>query len=286
MRALEAAEAGQLEALRSQMRATWMLARREPLQMLLEAESADRIGRLLYFNRHLAEARGQHIERWQAEGRKLAEQTKALDAALARLRFERDALRERSAELDASRRQRSATLTALESQIERRKDNAEELRATRAELSALLDRLVSAAQPKVGLNFKDARGRLPWPAAPRLLQTFGRPRPPGNLPAQGVLISADLGTPIRAVAAGEVVFADWLRGFGLLAVVDHGNGYMSLYGQLESLIRKVGDSVEAGEQLATAGRSGGSARSGVWFEVRNQGEPEDPVAWCVPRATG
>ncbi len=286
MRALEAAEAGQLEALRSQMRATWMLARREPLQMLLEAESADRIGRLLYFNRHLAEARGQHIERWQAEGRKLAEQTKALDAALARLRSERDALRERSAELDASRRQRSATLTALESQIERRKDNAEELRATRAELSALLDRLVSAAQPKVGLNFKDARGRLPWPAAPRLLQTFGRPRPPGNLPAQGVLISADLGTPIRAVAAGEVVFADWLRGFGLLAVVDHGNGYMSLYGQLESLIRKVGDSVEAGEQLATAGRSGGSARSGVWFEVRNQGEPEDPVAWCVPRATG
>ncbi|MEE2890800.1 MAG: peptidoglycan DD-metalloendopeptidase family protein [Pseudomonadota bacterium] len=286
MRALEAAEAGQLEALRSQMRATWMLARREPLQMLLEAESADRIGRLLYFNRHLAEARGQHIERWQAEGRKLAEQTKALDAALARLRSERDALRERSAELDASRRQRSATLTALESQIERRKDNAEELRATRAELSALLDRLVSAAQPKVGLNFKDARGRLPWPAAPRLLQTFGRPRPPGNLPAQGVLISADPGTPIRAVAAGEVVFADWLRGFGLLAVVDHGNGYMSLYGQLESLIRKVGDSVEAGEQLATAGRSGGSARSGVWFEVRNQGEPEDPVAWCVPRATG
>ena len=286
MRALEAAEAGQLEALRSQMRATWMLARREPLQMLLEAESADRIGRLLYFNRHLAEARGQHIERWQAEGRKLAEQTKALDAALARLRSERDALRERSAELDASRRQRSATLTALESQIERRKDNAEELRATRAELSALLDRLVSAAQPKVGLTLKDARGRLPWPAAPRLLQTFGRPRPPGNLPAQGVLISADPGTPIRAVAAGEVVFADWLRGFGLLAVVDHGNGYMSLYGQLESLIRKVGDSVEAGEQLATAGRSGGSARSGVWFEVRNQGEPEDPVAWCVPRATG
>ncbi len=286
MRALEAAEAGQLEALRSQMRATWMLARREPLQMLLEAESADRIGRLLYFNRHLAEARGQHIERWQEEGRKLAEQTKALDAALARVRTERDALRERSAALDASRRQRSATLTALESQIERRKDNAEELRATRAELSALLDRLVSEAQPKVGPNFKDARGRLPWPAAPRLLQTFGRPRPPGNLPAQGVLISADLGTPIRAVAAGEVVFADWLRGFGLLAVVDHGNGYMSLYGQLESLIRKVGDSVEAGEQLATAGRSGGSARSGVWFEVRNQGEPEDPVAWCVPRATG
>ena len=285
MRALEAAEAGQLEALRSQMRATWMLARREPLQMLLEAESADRIGRLLYFNRHLAEARGQHIERWQAEGRKLAEQTKALDAALARLRSERDALRERSAELDASRRQRSATLTALESQIERRKDNAEELRATRAELSALLDRLVSAAQPKVGLNFKDARGRLPWPAAPRLLQTFGRPRPPGNLPAQGVLISADLGTPIRAVAAGEVVFADWLRGFGLLAVVDHGNGYMSLYGQLESLIRKVGDSVEA----ASSSPPQDARRQRpqwVWFEVRNQGEPEDPVAWCVPRATG
>ena len=82
-----------------------------------------------------------------------------------------------------------------------------------------------------------------------------------------------------------MVFADWLRGFGLLAVVDHGNGYMSLYGQLESLTRQVGDRVEAGEPLAKPDARA-AARAAVWFEVRNQGEPEDPVAWCVPRGTG
>ena len=286
MRALETARDEQLDALRTQMRATWMLARREPLQMLLEAESPDRVGRLIYFNRHLAEAREEQIERWQAEGRLLATQASNLEAALTRLEAERDALSQRSSELEAGRRQRGTTLANLEARIRDREDNAEELRATRAELGALLDRLMSEVQRTAGPAFKDARGQLPWPAAPRLLQTFGRPRPPGNLPAQGVLIGADSGTPIQAVAAGEVVFADWLRGFGLLAVVDHGDGYMSLYGQLESLIRKVGDRVEAGEQLATAGSSGGSARSGVWFEVRNQGKPEDPVNWCKPRGTG
>lgn len=282
--ALEQAEADQAEALRTQLRSAWLLSRRSPLQMLLEAESPDRVGRLLWFSRHTSDARGELLAGWRRARSDLAERETALAGALVELEADRDALRARAARLAATRDERSALLADLERRIAARRDNVVELRATRAELTALLERLIADAGTLTGTAFEAARGRLPWPAEPRILQSFGRPRPPGDLPADGVLLAAEPGTPVRAVADGEVVFADWMRGFGLLAVVDHGGGYMSLYGQLESLTRRVGDRLEAGEQLATAGRSGGNARSGVWFEVRNQGRPEDPVAWCAPRA--
>lgn len=283
IRDLQAAEAAQAEALRTQLRATWILSRRSPLQMLLEAETPDRVGRLLWFARHTSEARAELVGEWQRARGELEDSAEALASALARLEADRDELSARAARLAAIRRERGTTLAALERRIAARRDNVTELRATRAELEALLEELVSQAASPTGATFEAARGRLPWPAPPRILQAFGRPRPPGGLPADGVFIAAEAGTPIRAVAGGEIVFADWLRGFGLLAVVDHGGGYMSLYGQLESLTHQLGDRVEAGEQLATAGRSGGSARSGLWFEVRSQGTPEDPVAWCGPR---
>ncbi|MEE4301399.1 MAG: peptidoglycan DD-metalloendopeptidase family protein [Pseudomonadales bacterium] len=285
IRDLEAAEAEQAQALRAQLRAAWILSRRSPLQMLLEAETPDRVGRLLWFSRHTSEARAELVGNWQRARGELEVRAGELADALARLEADRDALRERAAELVATRRERGAMLADLERRIAARRDNVAELRATRAELEALLQRLVSEAGTLTGAAFEAARGSLPWPAPPRILQAFGRPRPPGGLPADGVFIAAEAGAPVRAVASGEVVFAEWLRGFGLLAVVDHGGGYMSLYGQLESLTHQVGDRVEAGEQLATAGRSGGSARSGLWFEVRNQGTPEDPVAWCAPRTS-
>lgn len=283
---LEAAEADQAEALRTQLRSAWLLSRRSPLQMLLEAETPDRVGRLLWFNRHTSEARSDLVASWRRSRNELADRAAALASALAGLEAERDELRTRVARLEATRRERGALLADLERRITARRDNVVELRATRAELEALLKRLVAEAGNLTGAAFEGARGKLPWPAPPRILQSFGRPRPPGGLPADGVLIAADPGTPVRAVAGGEVVFADWMRGFGLLAVVDHGGGYMSLYGQLEALTRQLGDRLEAGEQLATAGRSGGNARSGVWFEVRSQGRPQDPVAWCAPRGAG
>ena len=277
------AEATQTDALRTQVRAAWLLSRRTPLQTLLEAEAPDRVGRLLWFHGRTAEARTALVDSWQRTRTDLDARRATLAAALVDLEAERDALRGRAERLDAARAERGTLLAGLERRIRDRRDNVAELRRTRAELEALLERLVAAAGTLDGSAFEASRGGLPWPASPRILQSFGAPRPPGGLPADGVLIAADPGTPVHAIAAGDVVFAEWMRGFGLLAVVDHGGGYMSLYGQLESLTRRVGDRLEAGEQLATAGRSGGSARAGVWFEVRSQGRPEDPVAWCLPR---
>jgi septal ring factor EnvC (AmiA/AmiB activator) len=119
---------------------------------------------------------------------------------------------------------------------------------------------------------------LPLDLAP--VVRFGQPRPPAGLRAQGLVFHADEGAPVRAVARGRVVYADWLRGFGLLLILDHGDGYMSLYGHNRSTDRRVGETVEAGEVIAAVGESGGQERPTLYFEIRHQGRPADPLLWC------
>ncbi|MFZ8891059.1 MAG: murein hydrolase activator EnvC family protein, partial [Pseudomonadales bacterium] len=127
-------------------------------------------------------------------------------------------------------------------------------------------------------------GTFPWPLEGRVLQAFGAPLEAGQLRANGLRIGAEEGTPVRAIARGQVVFADWLRGFGLMIIIDHGEGWLSLYGQAESLLYREGQQVEAGEIIATAGRSGGARSAGLWFELRQNGAPQDPIRWCVARS--
>ena len=103
------------------------------------------------------------------------------------------------------------------------------------------------------------------------------------LASQGVEISAPAGTPVQAIHTGEVVFSDWLRGFGLLLIVDHGNNYMSLYGNTEALLKTQGDQVESGELIAEAGNSGARKESGIYFEIRHRGQPSDPEPWFADK---
>lgn len=132
-----------------------------------------------------------------------------------------------------------------------------------------------------GGAFDSARGKLPWPVNGRILARFGSPR--GDDPRatwDGVLIGANAGSPVRAVHGGRVVFADWLRGAGLLVILDHGGGYLSLYGHNQSLLKGAGDTVKAGDPIATVGASGGQSSPAVYFAIRHQGRPTDPTIWC------
>lgn len=131
----------------------------------------------------------------------------------------------------------------------------------------------------VGLAFESLRGKLKLPARGELAGRFGTPRENGSLTWKGVFIRAETGQSVRAVADGQVVFADWLRGFGNLLILDHGNGYMSLYGNNESLLKSVGEKTLAGENIASVGSTGGALESGVYFELRHEGRPFDPMKW-------
>ncbi len=131
----------------------------------------------------------------------------------------------------------------------------------------------------VGRAFESLRGKLKLPARGELAGRFGTPREGGGVTWKGVFIKAESGQSVRAVADGRVVFADWLRGFGNLLILDHGNGYMSLYGNNESLLKSVGENTQSGESIASVGSTGGALESGVYFELRHEGKPFDPMKW-------
>jgi septal ring factor EnvC (AmiA/AmiB activator) len=127
--------------------------------------------------------------------------------------------------------------------------------------------------------FSAQKGRLRLPVRGELIGRFGAQRSSGTASAKGVFIRAAEGEQIRAVAPGRVVYADWMRGFGNLLIVDHGEGYLTVYANNESLLKQSGDEVSLGEPLATAGRSGGNEETGLYFEMRHLGKPFDPLSW-------
>jgi septal ring factor EnvC (AmiA/AmiB activator) len=127
--------------------------------------------------------------------------------------------------------------------------------------------------------FEVLKGKLRLPVRGELSNRFGSPRSDGGLTWKGLFITARTGEEVRAIAAGRVIFADWLRGFGNLLIIDHGSAYMSLYGNNETLYKRVGDAIRGGDPVATVGNSGGNADSGLYFELRHEGKPLDPLRW-------
>lgn len=140
--------------------------------------------------------------------------------------------------------------------------------------------VVSTAIIHQGGSFASVRGKLPWPVNGRLVARFGSARGDTRSKWDGVLISSQPGTQVRAIHSGRVVFADWLRGAGLLVIVDHGDGYLSLYGHNQSLLSRPGDIVKAGQALSTVGNSGGQDQAALYFAIRQKGQPTDPTQWC------
>ena len=124
------------------------------------------------------------------------------------------------------------------------------------------------------------RGRLNWPLKGKVKRLFGKSRQIAGLKWNGVIIPGSEGQDVRSISHGRVAYADWLRGYGLLVIIDHGDGFMSLYGHNQALYKETGDWVEEGEVISTVGRSGGQLKSGLYFEVRVKGKPSNPVKWC------
>ena len=150
-----------------------------------------------------------------------------------------------------------------------------------AELVQRLGELMAGFPVDTDEPFAASRGKLAWPVQGRVTGSFGQVLGAGPVRWNGVLLEAAAGTPVRAVHRGRIAFADWLQGLGLLIIVDHGGGYMSLYGHNEALLKESGDWVEPGEPIAQVGDTGGQARSGLYFEIRQNGEPVDPNRWIA-----
>ncbi len=268
-------------ALAGQMRAAYLIGRQEPLKLLLNQQDPALAGRMFAYYSYFGRARAGQIKLIENDVQRIAElqvELAAEDEKLAELEKQQ---RARLAELEQARTRRSRVLASLEVQSHTRAQNLERLRTQQAGLEKLLRELRAASEkyPVAGNDaFTRLRGKLNWPVAGRLAARFGEARA-GGVVWDGVLIATERGAPVKAVCQGRVIYADWLPGLGLLAIVDHGDGYLSLYGHNERLYKAVGESVAAGDAIAAAGDSGGSSRPELYFEIRKAGKPVDPRPW-------
>ena len=192
-------------------------------------------------------------------------------------------LEQRQQQLTQSRQDRARTLAALNDDIQNRRSERQSLEADRQRLEQLLKEvqqaIASIPAPNESSPFKSRRDKLPWPAKGRVVSNYGAMYADGKLRRNGILMNTAEEAEIKAVHYGRVVFANWLRGFGLITIIDHGDGYMTLYGHSSSLFTTPGDWVRPGETIALAGRTGGTEDPAVYFEVRSNGKPVNPRSW-------
>jgi septal ring factor EnvC (AmiA/AmiB activator) len=272
----------QNKALAGQARAAYLQGEREWLKILLNHEDGGGSNRVLTYYRYLNKARLNQLRALDqdlTEARELETTTRTL---VQQLESTEQQLGEKKARLDDLRSQRQQRLTALErdsrdknSELLRLKEDAQRLQGLIASLQKASPPVPDSTEPSS--NTATPKTHSDWPVSGELRQQFGAPRMSGQW--DGVVIAAGEGEPIRAITQGRVAFADWLRGYGLLTIVDHGNGLMSLYGFNQSIQKSVGEWVNAGEVLATVGNSGGQAEPALYFGLRDKGRPIDPLAW-------
>lgn len=279
--------AGQRQALERQLVAAYAMGHESHLKIIFNQQDPSRLGRTLQYYEYFNQARIERMESFRVAAEGIA----ALRAGILEEQEKLEALRaERAQQLAAlgeQRETRQRTLARLEHDITSRERRLEALREDERSLTALVDRLretIRDLPPGFDLpgnaSFASLKGKLPWPVQGKIAARFGTSREVERMNWRGTLIDAEEGAEVRSIHSGRVVFADWMRGFGLLVIVDHGGGYMSLYGHNQSLYKAVGDRVRAGEVIATVGSSGGQARPGLYFEIRHKGVPDNPAVWC------
>ncbi|HUN73108.1 MAG TPA: peptidoglycan DD-metalloendopeptidase family protein [Steroidobacteraceae bacterium] len=268
-------------ALAGSLRAAYLMGRDEPLKLLLNQQDVERAGRMFAYYSYLARARAGELARLESDVRELDAldaQLAAEDERLAELQASRQTELDR---LEAARSERRTALTSLQAQSRTRAQRLARLEREQSDLASLLKELRRAID-RAPIDAHDAfarlRGKLPWPVSGRIAASFGQVRA-GAVKWDGVLIDTQLGTPVHAIYGGRVIFADWLPGLGLLMIIDHGDGYLSLYGHNERLYKTVGAEVAAGDAIAAAGDSGGSASPALYFEIRKGDRAVDPLPW-------
>lgn len=294
----------QQDLLGRMLRQQYLQGQSDALRLTLNREDPNEMARQLHYLAHIARARAQlvdglrsnlrEIDRLKAE---IAEEA----AAIARIATEQLTQKKR---LEQEKRARAGVLSRVSRDIRAQQREMRAMQANENRLTRLVDQLAKLVvrKPAAGTGgrprprndavpssrndnspFAALRGKLALPVRGELGSRFGSPRSDGGVTWKGLFIAARSGDDVRAVADGRVVYADWLRGFGNLLIVDHGDSYMTLYANAEALLKQVGDVIRGGEAVATVGNSGGNAESGLYFEMRHEGRPFDPLNWVKLR---
>ena len=278
---LEKNKSEQKKALAEQLRSAYINGKQEYLKLLLNQKDPEKLGRMLVYYDYMNKARSDQVNALQATLNELNNIDSKIRSEIQKLNLLRRSKESETKQLIKLQTKRQSLVATLSKEIVFKSDELTELEINAQELQQLIDSVretideMDFSQPLEGL--KKLKGKLRWPTQGKQIRRFGA-RYQGQK-SSGVLIASNVGNDINAVHHGRVVYSDWLRGFGLLLILDHGKGYMSLYGYNQSLYKDVGDWVEAGEAIATLGQSGGQKVPALYFELRHQGKPVNPKRW-------
>lgn len=248
-------------------------------KLLLNQQHSGKFERVLGYYKYLNEARIKAIQLLKETVTEL-EKTKAqVDAEQVQLEHTLASLQANRTQLQAAQKQRRKTVAQLQAMIQGQQATLEDLRQNRSALAEAIEKIKELALSPITLEgLKPLKGRLNYPTKGRVRNYFGKRRQ-GRLAWKGIVIEGKEGSSINTIHHGQVLFADWLKGFGWVIVIDHGNGYMSLYGHNQTLLKAVGEKVEAGEPIALLGQSGGQDIASLYFEIRYQGKAINPTRW-------
>ncbi|AOE49035.1 Peptidase M23 [Kangiella sediminilitoris] len=273
----------QRQRLASQLRSAYIAGRQEYVKLLLNQEDPAKVSRMLEYYRYLNQARIDDIEELQQTLQRLQTIEQDIQSTLITLSDLEEAQVVQQKEQQELKKEQQVALNQLKESYSSQNSRLEKLRKDEQELAKVIrsiEKTLRQFAPKQSLaGLSKFKNKLQWPVKGSVLHRYGSNKLGNRLKWNGILIGSKEGDPVHAIHHGQVVFADWLRGYGLVVIVDHGKGYLSLYGQNQTLMKSPGDWVEAGEPVATSGGSGGSGQSGLYFEIRYNGRPQNPVAW-------
>ena len=284
--------------LAGQVRAAYAMGQQEKLKLLLNQQDTALSSRMMIYFNYINKERLKKLAEMEAVVQRLDELDKQKQVETALLEQDLKQKKAEQAALDETRKQRNELLVQIgndfsssEQQLTQLQESQNRLKSLMASLPITEEELAVDDEPakelpaslentaQLKIDFSALKGKLPLPVNGKVAQKFGSPRAEGSW--DGVLIDASEGTEIKAVTRGKVVYAEWLRGYGLLTIIDHGQGYMTLYAFNQSLYKRTGDSVEAGDVIASVGQSGGRSQAGLYFGIRKKGVPIDPLEWCL-----
>ncbi|QEM83632.1 murein hydrolase activator EnvC family protein [Halomonas binhaiensis] len=281
---MEDERSAQLQALKRQLDALYRLGTTPQLKLLLSESDPSRLDRLQTYLNHLSKARNERLDALAELDRQLVANQHELDKREQRLDALQEDLDKRSKVLADQTKERQEVVAKLDQRYDTEASRLEQLSQDRAHAERVLREVQEAvarlSEPPPSTAIERTRGDLPWPVQGMMMTRYHQTR---GVHYNGILIQAASGTKVEAVHAGRVVFADWMRGFGNLLIIDHGDQVMTLYAHLQQFSVDVGSRVEKGQAIGQVGESGGRSAPGLYFEVRRAGQPINPQSWIAQR---
>ena len=271
--------------LSQQLHAAYTLGQQERVKLFFSQQNPMNLQRNFTYYEYFSNYRLKQIAASQLNYERLIENEHKTLAAKLELEKVLKQQQQQKSSLRSDQSQRENILAKLEKQLKNQGKHLSQLEDDAKELKSLIQSVTeimaeNSSDSGSTQNFSKLHGKLSWPVKGKVQNLYGQHKPPSNLRWQGVIINASPGNNVRAVAHGRVAFSDWLRGMGNLVIIDHGNGYLSLYGHNESLFKSPGEWVVAGDIIGSIGNSGGQSEPGLYFEIRKKGRPQNPARWC------